>query len=146
MCERPLNLGRLTDLCSDCDKLKQVLIDEKLLLDFSNTECFNCKSGTFEKYLDSNYSDEYSWRCTHRKCWKRLSPKTGSWFEYSKLDYSEILQITYCWAVGYPNWSASRECDVSEPSIVDWYNFCRDVCAISLDNQQHPYHQIGGPG
>ena len=71
--------------------------------------CFICKSGTFEKFVDSNYSDGYSWRCTYRKCGKRLSPKTGSWFENSKLDYSEILQVTYCWAVGYPNWTASRE-------------------------------------
>ena len=126
--------------------MKQFLLDEKLLLDFSKIECFVCKSGNFEKCVDSNYSEGYSWRCTYRQCRKRLSARTGSWFENSKLDYGEILQVTYCWAVGYPNWTASRECDVSEKSIVDWFNFCRDACAISLDNQQHPYHQIGGPG
>ena len=146
MSELPLNLIRLNDLCRDREKLKEFLITEKLLLDFKGTACFYCNSGAFEKYTDKSYIDGFSWRCTNRRCRKRLSPKTGSWFENSKLDYHSILLITYCWSVGHPNWAAALECDISENSIVDWYNFCRDTCALSLDNQQKPFNQIGGPG
>ena len=110
-------------------------------MNFSGTECVNCNSGTLEQTRTNNYIDGFCWQCRNRNCRKRLSPKKGSWFENSKLDYKEILLITYCWAIGHPNWIAAHECDISEKTIVEWYNFCRNTCALCLDNQQLLYEK-----
>ena len=38
----------------------------------------------------------------------------------------------------------AHECEVSCVSIVDWYNFCKEVCIYILE--AHAYSQIGGEG
>ena len=59
-----------------------------------------------------------------------------------------MLILTHCWALGYPNWTAAVESDVSEHSVVQWYNFCREVCifACDLNQDQQPNKKIGGVG
>ena len=36
-------------------------------------------------------------------------------------------------------------CQVAEYTIVDWCNFCREVCAIYTSKADY-FEQIGGPG
>ena len=124
--------------------LKEWLKTQNLLFDFSDTKC-NC-GGNFSLLKDNSASvDKEIWRCQNRQCRKKLSIRTGSFFSQSHLTLDTIVKIIYFWAADYSNKQCHYlECGVSEKTIVDWYNFCRDVCVDILDRDQ--YSQIGGEG
>ena len=52
--------------------------------------------------------------------------------------------MTYFWACDFTNKQCSRECGVSEKTVVDWFNFCRELCVEVLEEDR--YSQIGGEG
>ena len=145
---RPLNIGRIIKLTEDPDRLTEFLFDHSLLLDFQDIQCFQCFKGTFKKYKKKHQVDSFIWKCTNKRCSKSFSSRTGSWFEGAKISLKQVLILTHCWALGYPNWTAAIESDVSEHSVVQWYNFCREVCifACDLNQDQQPNKKIGGVG
>ena len=113
--------------------LNNWLHENNLLIDFSSINCQLC--GRFYKfYPDSYYTEGFSWRCSTKGCRRKISPKFGSWFENSNLSVETILKLTYMWCREYSNKLASIECGISEKSVVDWFNFCRDVCIDLLDS------------
>ena len=67
----------------------------------------------------------------------------------SKLSNEKIVQLTYFWVRNYPNQLASIESGISEHSIVDWFQFCRNVCVDLLDSELglgRGSDIVGGPG
>lgn len=132
------DLGRLCD----GDKFRDFLRDHKLLIDFSD---FLCECGhNFIFAKDKAYSEGFCWRCASRKCRKKISEKSGSWFSQSKLCYSDVVKLTYFWANNYPNHLCALETSISAHTVIDWYNFCRDICVELLENSES--RVIGGPG
>jgi transposase-like protein len=77
------------------------------------------------------------WRCQF--CKKETSIRINSFFSRSKLSLKEIIIICYCWFNKIPMKLCEREASLGygvknggRNTIIDWYNFCRDVCRESL--------------
>ena len=137
MATRHLNFSRLNDLCKNSDLFDLWLKELGLKLDFSKVECVYC-GALFRLVKDSSYPEGECWKCENRQCRKKLSVKFGSWFEGAHLSYEQAVKVTYCWIRKISNENAAHECDVSKKSVVDWYNFCREVCVDILET---PYVQ-----
>ncbi len=87
--------------------------------------------------------ESFAWRCPRKGCQAVHSFREGSFYAGSHLKVDDILAVTYWWATGQPVGNAMRETGHSSNTIVDWYNFHRDVCMQYFID--HPV-QIGGPG
>ena len=89
--------------------------------------------------------DALRFRCTVRTCRKDTSIRKGSFFEHSHLTISQIIRLIYFWAFEIDKQSFMlRELKIgSQNTVVDWKNFCRDICAEWYI--AHPV-KIGGVG
>ena len=77
-------------------------------------------------------TDGFQWRCG-RPCQKRLTIRTGTFFERSHLSIRDILDIIFYWS--YEEFTfrkAVREMNLGEHTFVDWRNYLRDICAEHL--------------
>lgn len=89
-------------------------------------------------------SDGKCWRCTRPDCRKRMSLRCGSFFEHSNLPLTTIIEIMYWWCLDVKQSTVKMELGISCPNtLVDWFNFCRDICTAYLIDNQMP---IGGAG
>ena len=86
----------------------------------------------------------FLWRCTSKNCTKTFSIRVGTFFDKSKLSIEKIFKIIYCWVIELSQLQCSHETGVSQHSLVDWYNFCRDICFDKLSDIH--FDSIGGPG
>lgn len=85
--------------------------------------------------------DGHIWQC--RPCGNRqISVRADSFFSRSHLSLQQLLLLIYCWADDLPqNW-AQKEANVAERhTMVDWWNFCRDVCVHWVANN---HQELGG--
>ena len=119
------------------DKTIEWLKRKNLIL--THADCSKCGSSTnFVKRKKS-----YVWRCPKKGCQSELSMRDGSFFSGSHLSLNEIVELTYWWARGSTITTAIHETGHSSKTVVDWFNFHRDVCAQHFID--HPV-QIGGIG
>ena len=116
------------------ERFNKWLYEKKLLIDFSSTICQFC-GAQYKKTTVSSYSEGVAWACNNRSCRTLFSIKKGSFFELSHLSKETIIKLTYFWCRNYSNKLASHETGVSEHTIVDWFQFCRDVCVDLLDSE-----------
>uniref|UniRef100_A0A6P7GP23 Uncharacterized protein LOC114340417 n=1 Tax=Diabrotica virgifera virgifera TaxID=50390 RepID=A0A6P7GP23_DIAVI len=88
----------------------------------------------------NSLSDGYIWKCNG--CGQRTSViRDGSFFSKSLLPLKKMIIIIYGFANDFPQTQIKIESGVGSPTIVDWCNFCREVCTRYL--QEHPV-EIGG--
>ena len=71
-----------------------------------------------------------------------MSLRHGSYFSNSKLSIELILRLILLWIKKTPVSKAASELEIRKGTVVDWYNFNRDVCAQYFID--HPV-KIGGP-
>ena len=72
----------------------------------------------------------YRFRCTKKYCRREIPVRSETFFEGSKLTLSTILRLTYGWAMDF--WSHEDykfQLNLADHTVVDWKNFCRDICA-----------------
>ena len=105
----------------------------------NSNRCGTC-NGDFHLNAYEQSGDGFRWYC---KTWKkRKSIREGSFFKESRMSLHSIIVIMYCWARDIPQKNACEEAGGASPrTIVDWYNFCRDICAQWLENNPM---EIGG--
>ena len=98
----------------------------------------NC-TGTVSFCKDGG--NRQNWRCSKRGCRYKVETRAGSFFQGSHLDYGDILLLIYFFVHKLPNEFALKQIGLSEHTVVDWYQFCRDICCeiLLLDNRK-----IGG--
>ena len=99
---------------------------EGIIGDFKDYDCPNsCDGGKLRLVRDASYSkDEYVWKCTNRKCNKKVSVRKGSWFEGSHMTLEQMILFTYMWVWLCEQQFIMRECCIGSCStIVDWCNF-----------------------
>ncbi|XP_065064355.1 uncharacterized protein LOC135690664 [Rhopilema esculentum] len=116
------------------------LLARRLLCENCHVECVE---GALNRCLDG-----VTWRCP--QCRRRFNVRKGSFFEGSKLQLWQVIGLTYFWSLdcgrdrGLSQKQILKELEIkSEHTVVDWKQFCRDVCVEHfLNNPQ----QIGGPG
>uniref|UniRef100_A0A1X7VK15 Uncharacterized protein n=1 Tax=Amphimedon queenslandica TaxID=400682 RepID=A0A1X7VK15_AMPQE len=107
-----------------------------LIGNFTDEDSEKCRQGRLRHARDTSYkSDGHCWRCKGK-----VSIRQGSWFDHSKLTLEQIIEI-YFWFKELPNKLTEEECVISNKSVVDWYNFCREVCATIIEEE---LTQIGG--
>jgi transposase-like protein len=93
---------------------------------------------------DAKRNDGVRWRCHHRGCRREKSIREGSFFSFSKLQLTQIVDLMYYYShetASYKN--VARECNMAKEAIANWRNYIRDVYAEHF--VQHPL-VIGGPG
>ena len=129
----------LDKLCEDPKQLQLYLFKNGFLGDFSGP-CNTCGAGRFNIIKEG---ERFRWRCSRRQCRVNFTLRRGSFFERSKLSEVQVFKLVYYWCYNIPLEYVSFQLEISETSLVDWFNFCRDVCADILlsDNKK-----IGGPG
>lgn len=140
----PLRLRDLFKVIENIEKLIQWLFQLGLVLDLSGVLCQFCDKGRFGLRKDSSFStDLCCWRCSNKACGKKVSIRHGSWFSDSNLTLENIVLLTYFWVYRVEQELVEHELGISHSTIVDWYNFSREVCLSILElNSQ----RIGGPG
>ena len=77
------------------------------------------------------------------------SLRQNSWFSGSKLSIEKIPALTYAWAHKFTTTQAVHETSLddettSTETVVDWYNYCREVRADRI--MEHHAGLIGDPG
>lgn len=114
----------------------KILQDKGLLTKEMN--CLKCNS---QMYLsESDNTDGYKWRC--KVCKTSKTVRTNSWFSNSHLSMHKILQLTYMWTYHFEQKHVIRELEISAPTVVDWFNFCREICTEIVLNRST--EKIGG--
>ena len=141
----PYKLKDLGRICENVEVLIDWLIQLNLLLNLKDCVCKFCDFGHFGLRRDTSFSrDCYVWRCSNKKCHKKVSIRRGSWFENHNLTLEQILYHTYFWVYKCNQEFVIHELGISERTIVDWYNFAREVCDTILQKTEN--NIIGGPG
>lgn len=141
----PLKLKDLAKICESTESIIAWLINLNLLLNLKDCICKFCEIGRFGFRKDSSFSrDNYVWRCSNKKCHKKVSVRKGSWFENHNLTLEQILHIIYFWVYRCNQEFVCHELGVCERTIVDWYNYAREVCDNILQTNEN--NVIGGPG
>jgi len=73
----------------------------------------------------------------------KCSVHRDSFFAGSHLSIIEITKIIYYWTYQYPQHIVLHETGKIKKTIVDFYNFCREVCAVILEQQSEPIGRSG---
>ena len=92
----------------------------------------------------SSRSDSFDgkcWYCSHCKC--RKSIWVDSFFSHAKLSMTTVVDLMYWWSIDVQQSIVLEEVGLSNHTIVDWYNFFREICRRYFT--AHPV-QLGGPG
>lgn len=140
----PLKLKEIFLICADAKELIHWLIGLSVLINLEGKTCVNCDNGKFGLRKDSSYSsDGFVWRCSNKSCNKKISIRTGSWFEKHKLTLEKVLLITYFWVYKASESFVRHELDIASQTVVDWYNYSREVCTCILEKSSE---KIGGVG
>ena len=86
-------------------------------------------------------TDGYMFRCSH--CRKKTSIREDSFFAKSHLSLRVIMAVIFFFVRDVPavTIQAMLPGRISEPALVDWLNFCRDIWSFYM--LQHPI-QLGG--
>ena len=128
---------------------------KKLVL--SEKTCSNCASECvlYEEFHDfdnlispkDNYCNgpgklNFEFRCTRKYCGFKQSIRNNTWFSATKLDFVTALNICWYFVENIKGRSCAHHLNITENTVVDWYNFCREVCIVKCLNQNQT---IGGP-
>ena len=114
----------------------------KVLFSFREN-CPRCCDGTVNLWKDNSAPDGHIWHCSNRRCRYKVTVRKHSFFAGSHLSFATISKVIYFWAHKYPQEIVIHELQISHTTVVDFYNFCREVCSIVLERDSEP---IGGPG
>ncbi|CAC5405116.1 unnamed protein product [Mytilus coruscus] len=140
--EMPIKLKDLFIICESIEKIIQWCISIGLILDLTGEVCKKCSHGHFGLRKDSSFSNDiFYWKCSNKKCSKKVSIRNGSWFQGHNLSLEKILFITYFWIYKIDQEFVKHELSICNQTIVDWYNYCREVCIeiLKIDSEK-----IGG--
>ncbi|XP_024882507.1 uncharacterized protein LOC112461483 [Temnothorax curvispinosus] len=117
--------------CNECNR--DINIDKETLM-------YRCRR---RYYVKNQHKKRVSKQCNFKK-----SAKAGTWFEWfgkNHLDVATICKIVACFLMlNYPRQDDTQdETGVSSATIVDWFNFCREVCVFWAEKHSD---KLGGPG
>ncbi|KAH9587098.1 hypothetical protein MS3_00000033 [Schistosoma haematobium] len=78
----------------------------------------------------AGHRGEIMFRCS--SCWRKTSARTRTFFVRSRLTLRHIMIIVANWVIKTPVTLAVAFADVTETSAVQWYEYCRDICASKM--------------
>ena len=84
-------------------------------------------------------NDKFNWRCPN--CTYKKSIRHDSFFSGKNLSLQKIFELIYHWSKDHREVDVKHELDIGDDTIVEWYNFIRDVCGLWVTDHAN---QIGG--
>ena len=143
-----LNFWKLSRMLSDHERCIQWCKEHNLLSSSINCPRQGCEN-TLNWQRRAASGDGFVWRCSKKNCNGQASIRQNSWFSGSKLSIEKVIALTYAWAHSYTTTQAMHETSLddettSSETVIDWYNYCREVCADRI--MKHHAGPIGGPG
>ena len=136
------NIDRVVDICKCTFQLQAFLRVHEVLICF-NGDCCRCANGRINLRQDKSVSDGQIWRCSNKRCHTKFPVRKYSFFSGSHLSLAQITKLIYYWTYQYPIEIAVHETNVTNKTVIDFYNSCRDVCIVLLEKHSE---KIGGPG
>ena len=70
--------------------------------------------------------------CNNRKCGAKKTVRKYSFFAGSHLSLATITHLLYYWTYRYTQLIVRHETRLSRATVVDFCNFCREVCCVIL--------------
>ena len=83
-------------------------------------------------------ADGFRWKC--RLCGEKRNIRLHSFFK-SNLPLRKLVWLLFSWATEIAMQDVTWHLNISKHTVIDWYNFVRDVCAIDVRNNPQP---LGG--
>ena len=83
-------------------------------------------------------ADGFRWKC--RLCGEKRNIRLHSFFK-SNLPLGKLVWLLFSWATEIAMQDMTWHLNISKHTVIDWYNFVRDVCAIDVRNNPQP---LGG--
>lgn len=113
------------------------------LLPEKRTICPKCCVGHVGWYKRSNEKLKvpFSLRCSRKRCRKKWSVTKNTWFFGSHLSVRQHFMLIYFWIRGDSIAEAAEKLKLSKTTVMDYYQFCREVCFVIVSNRTKP---IGG--
>ena len=105
----------------------------------NSMDCQRCDVPMELKKLKS--VDGFTWRCPRQTCRTFISVKIKSFFTQARLPLWKAIRMFYLWAMGTNLSTVSKELDISESCLVDWFKHTRKICSKYVQDWQMP---IGG--
>ena len=67
----------------------------------------------------------------------RYSPFTNTFFDgkWCKLELCTVVDLILCWVHQFSVHHATKLVDVTKKNVIDYYNYCREICAIALEKR-----------
>lgn len=104
--------------------------------DFQNCRC-GCK---MRPHRDESYGLGFVWRCFTKEHPEKC-PRRGTFFERAHICPLAAARLMFHFLVKDKLTFAAVSTGLSKKTVVDWYNFFREVCDVSQD---HDFCPIGG--
>ena len=77
-------------------------------------------------------TDGYRWRCPRRGCTGTNSVREGSFAARSHLSFHKLLLLIYHWCFGVRLTTSRDMLNLSEHTVVDWFQYMRDECTWKI--------------
>lgn len=106
-------------------------------------QCVRCQV-YFTVNRFQNGIDGIRWRCN--TCGETKSIRHQSFFSGSVLTLTQCVTIVYFWTMDVPQTLIQREAAISKPTSIDWCNFCREICELTLANNPQELGGFDGNG
>ena len=130
-CSKPLNYDKLYAYLNDENALIEFLRAQNVLFSFEG-KCELCDGDVVLRRDKSASKEGLIWHCCHRRCNFKVSLRKYSFFARSHLSLTDITKIIYYWTYKYAQEVVIHETGLSAKTIVDFYNFLREVCCVVL--------------
>ena len=102
-------------------------------------QCSDCHQD-MNSITRNSVRDGECWSCS--TCRKQRSIRNDSFFSQSRLTLQDLTAIIYFYALDFQIYHTLRLLPhLSKTTVIDWYNFCRDICTERL--KRSPI-QLGG--
>jgi hypothetical protein len=96
-------------------------------------ECPKCSLSMHESLTwESDGTFLARWRCGRKNCNVDRSMRSGSFFKGSKLRWTTLVHLLWCWSAREPVTAAYQKAGCDKKTAIDWYQFCRDVCSKEM--------------
>jgi len=82
---------------------------------------------------------------------EEVSAAKGTWFEGHLIPITTSIRLMFSWTENLSYAGARRNCpqdtgNLSDTTIADWYNYCRELITYKFLDDQDRHGLIGGPG
>ena len=126
-------MHKFRDLCLNYTKCEEAAMDWRKGIGALRTSANCIKCDTSCNFVARKRT--YCWRCHRYGCQSVISMREGSFFTTSHLKLHEIGEISYWWDSETSVSKSIQQTGHSSWTIMDWYNFHRDVFAqLFLDH------------